>query len=41
MYISKGEEFDESSNFAIYKVIESLGEGGYGKVFKAENPLKR
>lgn len=41
LFASFGEDFDESSNFALYKMIRSLGEGGYGKVFEAKNRLTK
>lgn len=39
IYISKGEDFDDSSNFAVYKKISELGKGGYGIVYYAQNTL--
>jgi len=41
LYVSFGEEFDESSNFAVYKMIRCIGEGGYGKVFEAKNRITK
>ena len=39
LYISKGEDFDDSSNFAEYTISRTLGQGGYGKVYQAVNRL--
>ncbi|KAL4455014.1 hypothetical protein ABPG74_006396 [Tetrahymena malaccensis] len=41
LYISFGEEFDESSNFAVFKLLRCLGEGGYGRVFEARNRISK
>lgn len=41
LFISFGDEFDESSNFALYKLLNCLGQGGYGKVFEARNRLNK
>lgn len=41
LFISRGEEFDETSNFALYKKSRDLGEGGFGKVYEAKNRLTK
>lgn len=41
LYVSLGDDFDESSNFAAFKLIRCLGEGGYGKVFEAINIISK
>lgn len=37
LYISKGEEFDQMSQFSEYEIIKTLGEGGFGKVMLGEH----
>ncbi len=41
LYISEGEDFDESSNFVLYKLIREIGEGGFGKVFEGKNRITK
>lgn len=41
LYVSFGDEFDESSNFAVFKLNRCLGEGGYGRVFEAKNRISK
>jgi MAP/microtubule affinity-regulating kinase len=41
LYISRGEDFDDSSNFAVYQVTRTLGQGGYGKVVEATHALTK
>lgn len=36
-----GEEFDEGSVFAEYKIIKELGAGGFGKVFEARHRITK
>ena len=39
LYISKGEDFDENSQYAEYEIIRELGHGGFGKVCEAKHYL--
>lgn len=41
LFVSFGDEFDDSSNFAVFKMKECLGQGGYGKVYEAKNRLTK
>lgn len=41
LYISKGEEFDEGSLFAEYKLLRELGQGGFGKVYEAKHRISK
>ena len=41
LFVSFGDDFDESSNFAVYKLKRCLGSGGYGKVFEAKNRITK
>jgi serine/threonine protein kinase len=41
LYISRGEEFDEGSHFAEYKLLSELGQGGFGKVFEAKHRISK
>lgn len=33
LFVSKGEDFDDQTQFMEYQVDKTLGEGGFGKVF--------
>lgn len=37
LYISRGEEFDQMSQFSEYDILATLGEGGFGKVVLGEH----
>lgn len=39
--MSLGEEFDEGSVFAEYKIVKELGAGGFGKVFEARHRITK
>lgn len=39
VYISRGEDFDSSSNFGEYEIIKPVGEGGFGKVFLGKHKM--
>jgi len=41
LYVSKGEEFDEGSHFAEYKLIREIGQGGFGKVYEAKHRISK
>jgi serine/threonine protein kinase len=41
LYVSLGEEFDEGSVFAEYKIVKELGAGGFGKVFEARHRISK
>lgn len=41
LYFSKGQDFDANSSFSEYKIIQPLGEGGFGKVSLAEHRLTK
>lgn len=39
LYISKGEDFDQGSNFAMYERQKVIGQGGYGTVYQGLNKM--
>lgn len=39
VYVSRGEDFDASSNFGEYEILKPVGEGGFGKVFLGRHKL--
>ena len=41
LYISLGEDYDECSNFAQYKIIKTIGSGGFSKVYEAKNRITK
>jgi MAP/microtubule affinity-regulating kinase len=41
LYASQGEEFDAASTFNVYKQLQVLGEGGFGRVILGEHRRTR
>jgi len=39
LFVSEGEEFDSNCIFAEYRKIKVIGQGGFGKVYLAENKI--
>jgi serine/threonine protein kinase len=41
LYVSRGEEYDDGSVLAEYKIIRELGQGGFGTVYEAKHRLTK
>ena len=41
LYISNGEDFDQNSHLAEYKILREVGAGGFGVVYEGKHRLTK